>query len=366
VAREGGDSSATIGRLANHTAGLPMHFQFFFDDQDDRPPAFEETLARYGNLIDRPDERYVYSNLGYGILGHIIEEISQRPLAEMMRDEIFEPLGMTQSFFAPSKEQLAESAIRYDSSREGLPNYVTDHPAASEAFGSINDLLQFGLWHLSDRNEILRVESRRNMHRPLSSSPAASHYGLGWQLGEEHQGVRNFGHNGSMAGVETYVYLRPAEDVVVAAISNFPSPLVRQAFDGIYRVLGIEKGATAQTATKAPIYAPSALQGQWNGAISTYAGEFEIQMDLLAEADDVLISGEEALTNLSYGEDHVYGQIDVELDVPDATRTPHILLLNLRLRGNRLAGVATARSLPGSRPSNALSYPVELRRKSSG
>ena len=57
TARVGNAADATVRRVANHTAGLPLHYQFFYADQPHRPPPFDETIRRYANLITVPGER---------------------------------------------------------------------------------------------------------------------------------------------------------------------------------------------------------------------------------------------------------------------------------------------------------------------
>src|SRR5215210_6719647 len=93
TARIGSAVDATVRRVANHTAGLPLHYQFFYADQPQRPPPFDETIRRYANLITLPGERYQYSNLGYGLLDHVIARLSGQTYANFMRREVFLPLG---------------------------------------------------------------------------------------------------------------------------------------------------------------------------------------------------------------------------------------------------------------------------------
>ncbi len=68
-ARVGDITAATVRRVANHTSGLPLHYQFFYADEPFEPPSMDETIARYGNLVTPPGEEFQYSNLGYGLLG---------------------------------------------------------------------------------------------------------------------------------------------------------------------------------------------------------------------------------------------------------------------------------------------------------
>src|SRR5215469_16356053 len=90
----GNVEDATVRRVANHTAGLPLHYQFFYQDEPDRPPPVGETIRRYGHLVTAPGERFQYSNLGYGLLSEVIARLSGKSYADFLREEVFLPLGM--------------------------------------------------------------------------------------------------------------------------------------------------------------------------------------------------------------------------------------------------------------------------------
>ena len=85
---------ATVRRLANHTSGLPLHYQFFYEDEPYWRPAMDESIRRYGVLVRPPGERFQYANFGYGVLDHIISLKSGLSYKEFMRKEVFLPLGM--------------------------------------------------------------------------------------------------------------------------------------------------------------------------------------------------------------------------------------------------------------------------------
>jgi CubicO group peptidase (beta-lactamase class C family) len=94
-ARVGDVAQATVRRVANHTSGLPLHYQFFYVDEPYRRPSMDETILRYGNLMTVPGERYEYSNLGFGILDYVIERTAGVPYEDYMRREVFLKLGLT-------------------------------------------------------------------------------------------------------------------------------------------------------------------------------------------------------------------------------------------------------------------------------
>jgi CubicO group peptidase (beta-lactamase class C family) len=76
AARVGTVEEATVRRVLSHTAGLPTHYRFFFEDEKPRPPAIENSIRCCGVLMKRPGEMHLYSNMGYGILGHLIGQVS--------------------------------------------------------------------------------------------------------------------------------------------------------------------------------------------------------------------------------------------------------------------------------------------------
>lgn len=111
----GDATGATVRRVLSHTAGLPLHYQFYYSNKDYRPTSNDETIARYGILVNPPGDVYQYSNLGYGILDHIIARASGMDYTDYLRTQVFIPLGMTRTSvgIAPGLEPYA--AQRYDS-----------------------------------------------------------------------------------------------------------------------------------------------------------------------------------------------------------------------------------------------------------
>ncbi len=148
TARVGSAADATVRRVANHTAGLPLHYQFFYADQPHRPPPFAETIRRYANLITMPGERHQYSNLGYGLLDHVISRLSCQSYADFMRSAVFLPLGMTHTSVGIEPELAPFQAIRYGADGISYPFYDFDHPGGSAVFCSAHDLVRFGMFHL--------------------------------------------------------------------------------------------------------------------------------------------------------------------------------------------------------------------------
>lgn len=356
-ALRGDARDATVARLANHTAGLPLHYQFFFDGDPDRPPGYDETIRRYGNIITPPGEAYTYSNVGYGILGSIAERVGGDSLRSLFHNCLFAPLGMENSFFEPTADQFAACAARYDGEGVKLPYYVTDHPAASEAFASAEDLLRFGIAHLADADcPILTRDSMHLMRIPAEIGRARQAYGVGWGLSETEDGLKVLSHSGGMDGVSTSLLLVPDRGIVMVVLCNKQTARLSEVLDVVCQAVAVRRKA-AEQAEKTFTPMSLDLQRRWVGEVATYAGTVPIELDLPTSTK---FNGQSVEFSISMHGDRLGGSLEAEIPTPDARRTDHRLLLNLDRIGDKLLGCVTAQSKPGPRIGNALSYPARL------
>ena|ERR1700687_4421442 len=91
--------SITVRHLLTHSSGLPAWRPLYILARGDR----ERTLAEIANLdLDyKPGTRVVYSDLGFITLGFLLERLARKPIAELAKDEIFQPLELKRTFFNP-------------------------------------------------------------------------------------------------------------------------------------------------------------------------------------------------------------------------------------------------------------------------
>lgn len=227
-------SRATVRRILSHMAGLPMYFRPFFPGP---APPMEELIARDAALVGRPG-RYVYSNLGYGILEHIIARASGMSYDEYLKQAIFGPLGLASASVPHSAPQGA--AVRYDTGGQPLPFYDLGHRGASSVFASARDVVRFGMAHLRERPEdcppLLTRRSIDEMQRVQTGS-SPDRYGLGWRIADEHSVYRRVEHTGGMPGVTTVLSLFPSQRVVVVVLANRRSETVIRLADRIAAVV---------------------------------------------------------------------------------------------------------------------------------
>ncbi len=366
-ARVGDERDATVRRVANHSSGLPLHYQFFYADEPVRAPSMDETILRYGQLVTAPGEKYQYSNLGYGVLGNVIARVSGRPYAEFMRNEVFLKLGLSRTSVNIGPGLDNDQAIRYGQDGLPIPFYDFDHPAASAVYSSAHDLVRFGMFHLrahlADQAAVLSDASIGAMQVSTMMAGSESGYGIGWATRGNV-----VSHTGSMGGVATTLRLVPSERLAVVVLCNGGSQLPHRIADQIMeKMIPAWKApaASGQSAEMGPFQAPPELVGEWRGNLSTFEKDLPLTLRVFASGDVHAKLGNQLETLLdhpAWSENELRGAMTGDIGTADANRRAYTLSLTLKLRGNTLSGPAAAISLPGRRPGNALTQWVELKK----
>lgn len=391
-ARVGNADDATVRRVANHTSGLPLHYQFFYQDEPYQPPTRDETIRRYGNLITAPGERYQYSNLGYGILDEVISRLSGKSYSEFLREEVFLPLGMIRASVDIGPGLSPFVAQRYESDGELYPFYTFDHPGASAVHCSAHDLLRFGMFHLKlhlpDQKAILSDEALDEMQNLDDETGERGGYGLGWGIDDGVQGYRLVVHDGGMGGVRTCLWLLPSAKIAVVVLTNtnggdqFGSEVGREALSLLLPDFGERhaqhlaqmRAQQEETRQQKGTFKPDTrLLGSWSGYVQTYQDRVPLKLWFQESGDVHAQLGTELKTLVNdvqfSGEGYLKGKMMGDIGTPDASRRPHHLHLDLKLRDDLLNGALIAISIedrlagaPGRRCENALSHWAELRK----
>jgi serine-type D-Ala-D-Ala carboxypeptidase len=97
-------SRVTLRMLLDHSSGLPGYVRLF-ESTNDRLAMIDACLRQ--PLTADPGTRSEYSDIGFIILGYLVEKIAGEPLDSFCQREIFAPLGMSTSGFCPNKELRA-------------------------------------------------------------------------------------------------------------------------------------------------------------------------------------------------------------------------------------------------------------------
>ncbi len=384
----GDADKATIRSIANHTSGLPLHYQFFYADEPYSRPSMDETIRRYGNLVRAPGERVQYSNLGFGILDYLIVRLSEKSYRDFMREEVFQPLGMFQSSVDLTPQLEANQAVRYGADGVPYPFYDFDHPGGSAIYASAHDLVRFGLLHagclMSDMRQILKPETLVAMRTPVNGPDEPYLFGVGWRCEVDTDGVQVISHSGGMGGVSTALLIAPEQHVSVTALANFGCNLPHRVAEEMLAYLLPDVGKRRSEARERrkeeeaakPPYKWEPVEeiiGEWIGTVQVYDRELPLTITVKPYGD-VHVKLDNQLTALvnepKFRDGNFVGIFVGDLDVEDVNRRPHRLHLDLKWRGEEMTGCAIAVThiergeggASGRRMGNALSFPCRLQR----
>ena len=104
----------TLRHLITHTAGFASFQVRNPGVRTDMTPFRDQVrLAAEQGLITEPGETYRYCNIGFSVMGAILEKVTGRKVPELMQERIFDPLGMTGATFYPDEKTIAQTAVPY-------------------------------------------------------------------------------------------------------------------------------------------------------------------------------------------------------------------------------------------------------------
>jgi CubicO group peptidase (beta-lactamase class C family) len=366
--------NVTVRKLLNHTSGLSRHSQMFIGHEIESLPGIEETIRRYGVLTKPAGETFEYSNLGYGVLSHIVSRTSNQTFADFLRQRVFLPLGMTRSFYARPANLVSSTAVGYSPGQKPVAEILSDTPGAADVYSSVHDLLLFGMFHLNEKTpgqqQILKDETLTEMRRE-SAARGISRYGLGWeslQIGRYNL-VYHHGSNGY--GTSVFVLL-PEKRICISILSNITTPQTEPLADDILKILvsdyeeNLDQFRKTARRDEAPPYKPTAQYlGHWKGSILTWNEEIPVEMWFQADGDvQIQMRGQyrNLLNGVRFDDQFLRGSFQGNIGTRDAGRYPYNLHLRLKLRGGGvLNGSITSTSI--SPQGNVLSSWVELERQ---
>ncbi|HZX09762.1 MAG TPA: serine hydrolase domain-containing protein [Acidobacteriota bacterium] len=233
----------TLHHLLTHTAGFPGAIGPDFD-----PISRDEfiKLAMETPLKREPGTLYEYSNVGYSLLGIIIELISGKSYEQFLNQNLFKPAGLTHTgYLIPDwdKDNLAHG-YRGDNDWGTL----LDHPWLDDGPGwhlranggilsTVKDMYQ---WHKAlEGNAVLGEEEKELYYHPhvQEGEGADSFYGYGWALFTTPRGTQLIAHNGGNPYFSADFLRYVDEDVVIIALANTNSYRAWKVSEALARIV---------------------------------------------------------------------------------------------------------------------------------
>jgi len=191
------------------------------------PITGDEIIERLPRIVRPPGEISVYSNIGYGVLGVLIEDVTGLTYPEYVRQNILRPLGMTHSFIRsrPSEPIAQPVAYRLGGSAEPVPQSWVPHPFIAPAGGlvsSAEDMAKFAIAHLDAERGLapmlLDASTARLMHdRHTANAPYVAGFGMSF-VANQWNGTRVTENAGSGPGFQAVFILLPDVNVGFVAL----------------------------------------------------------------------------------------------------------------------------------------------------
>ena len=249
----------TLRDLLSHGAGLTR------DSDDSRwwrlgiPFADRARLleiARSGAVRTAPGLHLQYSNIGYGLLGLVIEEITGTGFAEAVAELVLDPVGVPGigpdlPDAPPGPEQADGFAHGHTSLLHGPRRVVeqigTGALAAATGFWASAGAIASVAGKVLTAGELLEAASLREMRRRVWTLHDGGQYGLGLQEGRLH-GFTVIGHSGGFPTGLSRTWAAPADRLVVSVIGTAVDAPSSEIALGILGLLSLAAGRPAPQA----------------------------------------------------------------------------------------------------------------------
>jgi CubicO group peptidase (beta-lactamase class C family) len=291
----------TIRELLTHSAGFPEDNPWA-DRQVAANDAYEAMVKRDGiSFSSAPGVALEYSNLGYALLGRIIEKVSGERYSAYLKAHVLAPLGMTST--ACLERDVPPDRLAHGYAVDaGAPVEQPNPPDGSQdsagcLYSSIRDLARYAAFHLAawpPRDDAeprtLRRSSTREMQLGartwgLRVKPAggdlppeveSTAYGYGLFQVETCAIDLSVQHAGGLPGYSSFMKLLPEHGVGLIALAGAPTRTASRVVEEVVRLLAATGGLAPRAVTPAPALAAAreavdGLVARWDGAVARAA-----------------------------------------------------------------------------------------------
>ncbi|KYC38827.1 hypothetical protein WA1_35080 [Scytonema hofmannii PCC 7110] len=223
----------TLRNLLNHSSGIPDYLGEYNEalkvnpTQSGSPQEFLKYIDGKPTNF-QPGDGFSYSNTNYVLLGLVVEAVTGESLASQLRERIFEPLSMNDSFYAPQEVVPGSFQPGYTTffSTDGTLEISSVSPTA-RGFGdggvvsTAADLSRF--IQALVNGELLAPTTFKQMVQdryPGSDPQANFNYGLGLQQIKLTEDIELWGHTGGTDGSTTQMFYSPNQQFTAVTMNN--------------------------------------------------------------------------------------------------------------------------------------------------
>ncbi len=215
----------TIRHLLTHTGGWVGDY---FNDFGNGEDALEKMVKDVAKLpqVQPLGKIWSYNNTGFNIAARVIEMVVKKPYEQCAQEMLFDPLGLTMTFFYPSDRFLTHRFVAGHQIVDG--KVIVARPWAIGRAGNgvggvistVKDLLKYARFHISGgRKNVVSGKSLRAMRVPQVSMGPRGQMGITWFI-REMNGLNIYLHGGATNGQMAGLYYIPGQDFALAILAN--------------------------------------------------------------------------------------------------------------------------------------------------
>lgn len=259
-------AGVTVRELLGHQGGIIRDSSDGDFWQHDRPfldrDQVLEVLRAEGNVF-ASNEHFKYTNIGYSLLGLIVERVSGSTYAELGQELIVRPLGLERTGPEYDPEQAGDYAsghtgrTAYGDPRRVIPHVDTRAMAAATGwYSTAREMTRYGRAHVFGDETLLTDASKRLMQREesrvLVRDREIGRYGLGVDLGKIGDRAL-IGHSGGYPGHITRTWIDPTDGLVVSCLTNSVDGPADAIATGVIQLVDLALKAAAEEPDPIPM-----------------------------------------------------------------------------------------------------------------
>ncbi len=184
----------------------------------------KQFLADY-KLTRKPGTKYIYSNVGFGLLGHVLGEIGRKRYDELLRERILNPMGMNDTMMVVPAEKKMRLATPHGWGGQPVPYWqIPDLPGAGALYSSVPDLLTFLVYNMELRSHGFGTlgNAMKKIQQPyldIEETGGGGQIARAWHLIKVN-GQEFFFHDGGTGGFRSIVGFRRDKSWGIVVLVN--------------------------------------------------------------------------------------------------------------------------------------------------
>lgn len=222
----------TIQMLLTHRSGL-ANYVYFCEPYCDKPNLYKgrffdndamlEIIQTYKpGVYAKPGKKFEYCNTNYALLALVIEKASGMTFPDFMARNIFQPLGMNNTWIHKTKEDASDKhkTIGYNGAgRIEDDTYADDVFGDKGVYSTIEDMFKWDQALYSD--VLLKKSTIEEAFTGYSNEHKGKrNYGYGWRMIDDGKNPKIIYHNGWWHGYNSLFLRRPSDQTTIIVLSN--------------------------------------------------------------------------------------------------------------------------------------------------